>query len=78
SFNTVSTLVNAVSAPRTSNDVGPSFVPLGGSFPLNVNNLLDDPLMPDLEDTAEVQNTSIFGNAFDDEDLNTYNSPFAD
>ncbi|GKE76129.1 copia protein, partial [Tanacetum coccineum] len=58
-------------APRTSNDVVPSFVPLGGSFP-------DDPLMPDLEDTAEVQNTGIFGSAFDDEDLDTYNSPFVD
>ncbi|GJY14330.1 ribonuclease H-like domain-containing protein [Tanacetum coccineum] len=46
SFNTVSTPVNAAGAPRTSNDAGPSFVPLGGSF-------LDDPLMPDLEDTAE-------------------------
>ncbi|GKB39121.1 putative ribonuclease H-like domain-containing protein [Tanacetum coccineum] len=34
--------------------------------------------MPDLEDTAEVQNTGIFGSAFDDEDLDTYNSPFAD
>ncbi|GJR64831.1 putative ribonuclease H-like domain-containing protein [Tanacetum coccineum] len=34
--------------------------------------------MPDLEDTAEVQNTGIFGNAFDDEDLDTYNSPFSD
>ncbi|GJV52891.1 ribonuclease H-like domain-containing protein [Tanacetum coccineum] len=78
SFNTVSTPVNAASAPRTSNDVGPSFVPLGGSFPLNVNDLPDDPLMPDLEDTAEVQNTGIFGSAFDDEDLDTYNSPFAD
>ncbi|GJU46928.1 hypothetical protein Tco_1204194 [Tanacetum coccineum] len=78
SFNTVSTPVNAASAPRTSNDAGPSFVPLGGSFPLNVNDLPDDPLMPDLEDTAEVQNTGIFGSAFDDEDLDTYNSPFAD
>ncbi|GJV80468.1 putative ribonuclease H-like domain-containing protein [Tanacetum coccineum] len=38
----------------------------------------NDPLMPDLEDTAEVQNTGIFGSAFDDEDLDTYNSPFAD
>ncbi|GJX61363.1 reverse transcriptase domain-containing protein [Tanacetum coccineum] len=47
SFNTVSTPVNAASAPRTSNDAGPSFVPLGGSFPLNVNDLLDDPLHPD-------------------------------
>ncbi|GJU17361.1 putative ribonuclease H-like domain-containing protein [Tanacetum coccineum] len=69
SFNTVSTPVNAASAPRTSND---------GSFPLNVNDLPDDPLMPDLEDTAEVQNTGIFSSTFDDEDLNTYNSPFAD
>ncbi|GJR32965.1 putative ribonuclease H-like domain-containing protein [Tanacetum coccineum] len=72
------TPVNAASAPRTSNDAGPLFVPLGGSFPLNVNDLPYDPLMPDLEDTAEVQNTGIFGSAFDDEDLDTYNSPFAD
>ncbi|GJX19789.1 putative ribonuclease H-like domain-containing protein [Tanacetum coccineum] len=77
SFNTVSTLVNAASAPRTSNGVGPSFVSLGGSFPLDVNDFPDDPLMPDLEDTVEVQNTSIFGSTFDDEDLDTYNSPFA-
>ncbi|GKA32601.1 putative ribonuclease H-like domain-containing protein [Tanacetum coccineum] len=77
SFNTVSRPVNAASAPRTSNDAVPSFISLGGSFPLNVNDLPDDPLIPDLEDTAEVQNTSIFGSAFDDEDLNTYNSPFA-
>ncbi|GKC15905.1 hypothetical protein Tco_1012687, partial [Tanacetum coccineum] len=74
SFNTVSTPFNAPNAPRTSNDAGPSFVSLSGSFPLNVNDLPDDPLMPDLEDTAEVQNTDIFCSAFDDEDLNTYNS----
>ncbi|GJW78399.1 putative ribonuclease H-like domain-containing protein, partial [Tanacetum coccineum] len=55
SFNTVSTLVNAASASRTSNDARPSFVPLGRSFPLNVNDFPDDPLMPDLENTAEVQ-----------------------
>ncbi|GJT27185.1 putative ribonuclease H-like domain-containing protein [Tanacetum coccineum] len=65
------TPINAVGAPKTSNDAGPSFVPLGGSFP-------DDPLMPDLEDTVEVQNTSIFGSAYDDGDLDTYNSPYAD
>ncbi|GKB76417.1 hypothetical protein Tco_0943312 [Tanacetum coccineum] len=47
SFNTVSTPVNSSSASRTYNDVGPSFVPFGRSFS-------DDPLMPDLEDTAEV------------------------
>ncbi|GJW97428.1 putative ribonuclease H-like domain-containing protein [Tanacetum coccineum] len=63
--------VYAASAPRTSNDAGPSSVSLGRSFPLNVNDLLDDPLMPDLEDTVEVQNTGIFGSAFDDEDLDT-------
>ncbi|GKC03106.1 hypothetical protein Tco_0994716 [Tanacetum coccineum] len=45
---------NVASAPRTSNDAGPSFVPLGESFPLNINDLLDDPLMPVLENTAEV------------------------
>ncbi|GKD38936.1 putative ribonuclease H-like domain-containing protein [Tanacetum coccineum] len=71
SCNIVSTPVNAAGAPRTSNDDGPSFVPIGGSFP-------DDPLMPDLEDTDEVQNTSIFGSAYDDDDLDTYNSPYAD
>ncbi|GJS51737.1 putative ribonuclease H-like domain-containing protein [Tanacetum coccineum] len=70
--------VNAASAPRTSNDAGPSSVSLVGSFPLNFNDLPYDPLMPDLEDTAEVQNTGIFGSAFDDEDLDTYNYPFAD
>ncbi|GJW43263.1 putative ribonuclease H-like domain-containing protein [Tanacetum coccineum] len=47
SFNTVSTPVNAARTSRTYNDVGSSFVPLGGSF-------LNDPLMPDLEDTVEV------------------------
>ncbi|GJY88726.1 putative ribonuclease H-like domain-containing protein [Tanacetum coccineum] len=78
SFNIVSTPVNVASAPRTSNDAGPSFVPLDGSFPLNVNDLPDDSLMPDLDDTAEVYNTGIFGSAFDDEDLDTYNSPYAD
>ncbi|GJR31468.1 putative ribonuclease H-like domain-containing protein [Tanacetum coccineum] len=78
SFNTVSTPVYAASAPRTSNDAGPSSISLGRSFPLNVNDLPDDPLMPNLEYTAEVQNTGIFGSTFDDEDLDTYNSPFAD
>ncbi|GJS08569.1 hypothetical protein Tco_0365365 [Tanacetum coccineum] len=64
------TPVNAASALRTYNDAGSSFIPFGGSFS-------DDPLMPDLEDNAEVQNTGIFGSAYDDEDLDTYNSPYA-
>ncbi|GKD94732.1 putative ribonuclease H-like domain-containing protein, partial [Tanacetum coccineum] len=70
-FNTVSTPVNAASTSRTYNDGRSSFVPLGGTFP-------NDPLMSDLEDTVEVQNISIFGSAYDDEDLDTYNSPYAD
>ncbi|GJS16397.1 putative ribonuclease H-like domain-containing protein [Tanacetum coccineum] len=65
SFNIVSTPVNAASASRTSNDDGPSSVPLGRSFPLNVNDLPDDHLMPDLEDTAE-EPTKI-AQALDDE-----------
>ncbi|GJY85426.1 hypothetical protein Tco_0499452, partial [Tanacetum coccineum] len=86
-FNTISTLINAVnafrgvnaaSASRTLSAAGPSFVPLGGSFSIDVTNLPDYPLTPDLEDTAEVQSTGIFSNAYDDDDLETYNYPFAD
>ncbi|GKB73412.1 hypothetical protein Tco_0934824 [Tanacetum coccineum] len=73
SFNTVSTPVNTTGGSRIFGDAGSSFVPLS-----KFTNLPHDPLMPDLEDTAEVQNTSIFGSAFDDEDLDTYNSPFVD
>ncbi|GJW51871.1 putative ribonuclease H-like domain-containing protein [Tanacetum coccineum] len=73
SFNIVSTPVNTVGGSRIFGDAGSSFVPLS-----KFTNLPHDPLLPDLEDTAEVQNTGIFGSAFDDEDLDTYNSPFAD
>ncbi|GJZ50442.1 putative ribonuclease H-like domain-containing protein, partial [Tanacetum coccineum] len=38
----------------------------------------NDPLMPELEDTAEMQRTSIFCNAYDDHDLETLNTPYAD
>ncbi|GJS76741.1 putative ribonuclease H-like domain-containing protein, partial [Tanacetum coccineum] len=59
SFNTVSTPVNTASASRTFSPVGPSsgpsFVPFGGSFPIDVANLPHDPLMPELEDTTEIQ-----------------------
>ncbi|GJR82144.1 putative ribonuclease H-like domain-containing protein [Tanacetum coccineum] len=57
---------------------GPTFVPFGGSFPIDVANLPHDPLMPELEDTTEIQSTSIFGNAYDDHDLETLNTPYAD
>ncbi|GJY41511.1 hypothetical protein Tco_0428781, partial [Tanacetum coccineum] len=53
------TPVNTVSAYRTFSPVrpstGPSFVPFGGSFPIDVANLPHDPLMPELEDTAKIQ-----------------------
>ncbi|GKB46851.1 hypothetical protein Tco_0897604, partial [Tanacetum coccineum] len=82
SFNTVSTSVNTASASKTFSHVGPSsgpsFVPFDGSFPIDVANLPHDPLMPKLEDTAEIQSTGIFGNAYDDHDLETLNTPYAD
>ncbi|GJX22069.1 ribonuclease H-like domain-containing protein [Tanacetum coccineum] len=60
------TPVNAASASGTFSDVGPSFVPLSRSFPIDVTNLSHDPLMPDLEDTAEQEPTKIV-QALDDE-----------
>ncbi|GJX56269.1 putative ribonuclease H-like domain-containing protein [Tanacetum coccineum] len=82
SFNTVSTPVNTASTSRTFSPVGPSsgpsFVPFGGSFPIDAANLPHDPLMPELEDIVEIQSTGIFGNAYDDHDLETLNTPYAD
>ncbi|GKF06109.1 putative ribonuclease H-like domain-containing protein, partial [Tanacetum coccineum] len=73
SFNTVSTPVNAASASRTFSHAGPSS---GPSFvPIDVSHLPHDPLMPELEDTAEIQvvrSPGIFYNAYDDDDLETY------
>ncbi|GJU01253.1 copia protein [Tanacetum coccineum] len=78
-FNTVSTPVNTASASRTFIPVGPSsgpsFVPFGGSFPIDVSNLPHDPLMPELEDTAEIRKadfnnmepSTIISQALDDE-----------
>ncbi|GKD41702.1 putative ribonuclease H-like domain-containing protein, partial [Tanacetum coccineum] len=72
SFNIVSTPVNTVGASRIFGDAGSSFIPLS-----KFTNLLHDPLMLNLEDTAEVLNTGTFGSAYDD-DLDTCNSPYAD
>ncbi|GJT51393.1 putative ribonuclease H-like domain-containing protein [Tanacetum coccineum] len=75
------TPVNTASASRTFSPVGPSsgpsFVPFGGSFPIDLANLPHDPLMPELEDTAEIQSTSIFGNAYNDHNLETLNTSYA-
>ncbi|GJU24377.1 putative ribonuclease H-like domain-containing protein [Tanacetum coccineum] len=78
SFNTVSTPVNTASASRTFSPVGPSFVPFGRSFPIDVANIPHDPLMLELEDTAEIHSIVIFNNAYDDHDLETLNTPYAD
>ncbi|GJU76533.1 putative ribonuclease H-like domain-containing protein [Tanacetum coccineum] len=82
SFNTVSTPVNTTSTSRTFNPVrpssAPSFIPFGGSFPIDAANLPHDPLMLELEDTAKIQSTGIFGNAYDDHDLETLNTPYVD
>ncbi|GKB57850.1 hypothetical protein Tco_0914036, partial [Tanacetum coccineum] len=79
SFNTVSTPVNTTSASKTFSPVRPSsrlsFVPFGGSLPIDVANLPHDPLMPKLEDTVKIQSIGIFGNAYDDHDLETLNTP---
>ncbi|GJY93651.1 hypothetical protein Tco_0509433 [Tanacetum coccineum] len=39
---------------------------------------LHNPLMPEMEDTVEMQRTGIFGNAYDDDDLETNNNSYAD
>ncbi|GKA77886.1 ribonuclease H-like domain-containing protein [Tanacetum coccineum] len=73
---------NTASASMTFSPVGPSsgpsFVPFGGSFPIVVANLPHEPLMPELEDTAKIRSTGIFGDAYDDHDLETLNTPYAD
>ncbi|GJT21451.1 putative ribonuclease H-like domain-containing protein [Tanacetum coccineum] len=51
---------------------GSSYVNLGGSIPVNAATLPNadlptDPLMPDLEDTVDLQVTRIFSGAYDDE-----------
>ncbi|GJZ46120.1 ribonuclease H-like domain-containing protein [Tanacetum coccineum] len=78
----IDTPVNTTSSSRTFSPVGPSsgpsFVPFGRSFPIDAANLPHDPLMPELEDTAKIQSTGIFGNAYDDHDLETLNTPYAD
>ncbi|GKG13908.1 hypothetical protein Tco_0350868, partial [Tanacetum coccineum] len=45
----------------------PSVSAAGQSFE-NVDDLPTDPLMPDLEDIADLLNTDIFSGAYDDED----------
>ncbi|GKE33611.1 hypothetical protein Tco_1452933 [Tanacetum coccineum] len=78
----ISPNINTASASRTFSPIGPSsgpsFVPFSGSFPTDVSNLPHDHLMPELEDTDEIQSTGIFGNAYDDHVLETLNTPYVD
>nr|GEY71853.1 hypothetical protein [Tanacetum cinerariifolium] len=51
---------------------GSTYVNVGGLIPINVVTLHNadlptDPLMPDLEDTVDLQDTGIFSGAYDDE-----------
>ncbi|GJT38115.1 putative ribonuclease H-like domain-containing protein [Tanacetum coccineum] len=70
SFNTVRTPLNTASASRTSYPAGtssePQLMPIDGSFSIDINDYPDDPLMPELEDIAEIHSTGIFGSAYDD------------
>ncbi|GJW28347.1 putative ribonuclease H-like domain-containing protein [Tanacetum coccineum] len=59
----------ATSSNRVST-VSPSVSATGQSFD-NADDLPTDPLMPDLEDTANLLNTNIFSGAYDDEDEGT-------
>nr|GEV00497.1 putative ribonuclease H-like domain-containing protein [Tanacetum cinerariifolium] len=54
------------------------------STPVNTTSTLrkfippHDPLMPELEDTAKIQTTGIFSNAYDEDDLEPKNHSYAD
>ncbi|GJT85516.1 uncharacterized mitochondrial protein-like protein [Tanacetum coccineum] len=77
--NIVSSSVNAVSSFlllmfTPINVVGSSYENLGRSIPVNAatfpnDDFPTDPLMLDLEDTADLQVTGIFSGAYDDEDV---------
>ncbi|GJR58946.1 reverse transcriptase domain-containing protein [Tanacetum coccineum] len=67
-LNTVSLPVNTVSSPV--NTVSSSFTnvdPGRAKEQRNKYESLFDPLIPDLEDTTDLQDTNIFGSAYDDE-----------
>ncbi|GJW29966.1 putative ribonuclease H-like domain-containing protein [Tanacetum coccineum] len=68
--NNIYMMFTLVNAARSSCDN------LGGSIPVNAATLPNvdlptNPLMPDLENTANLLNTGIFSGAYDDEDMGT-------
>nr|GEV62096.1 hypothetical protein [Tanacetum cinerariifolium] len=58
--------ITTVSTPVNTASASRIFIPL------------HDPLIPELEDTAEIQTTGIFGNAYDEDDLENNNHSYAD
>ncbi|GJR14904.1 hypothetical protein Tco_0797556 [Tanacetum coccineum] len=57
-----------VNSTNRDSTVSPSVSAAGQSF-TNADDLPTNPLMPDLEDTANLLNTGIFSGAYDDEDV---------
>ncbi|GKD75507.1 putative ribonuclease H-like domain-containing protein, partial [Tanacetum coccineum] len=53
---------------KDNNSAYSVFTPINADTPSNVDYPID-PLIPDLEDTANLQDTGIFGNAYDDKDV---------
>ncbi|GKB92985.1 putative ribonuclease H-like domain-containing protein [Tanacetum coccineum] len=67
-LNIVSSLVNIVSSPVNIVSLSFTTVDLGrAKEQRNEYKSLFDPLIPDLEDTADLHDTGIFGSAYDDE-----------
>ncbi|GJX78196.1 hypothetical protein Tco_0325007 [Tanacetum coccineum] len=59
---------NKEDAHNVDSTVSPSISTVRQSF-TNANDLPTDPLMPNLEDTADLLNADIFSGAYDDEDV---------
>ncbi|GKD81520.1 hypothetical protein Tco_1348359 [Tanacetum coccineum] len=59
---------NKEDVQNVDSTVSPSVSTVGQIF-TNADDLLTDPLMPDLEDIVDLLNTGIFSGAYDDEDV---------
>nr|GEW30684.1 hypothetical protein [Tanacetum cinerariifolium] len=73
STNRLNTDVNGNRMFTPVSAAGSTYVYLGGSIPVNAATLSNvdlptDPLMPDLEDTTDLQDSGIFSGTYDDED----------
>nr|GEX09962.1 hypothetical protein [Tanacetum cinerariifolium] len=76
--NVLETMINQEKeATEHSNDVRKD-TPVNTASVSRTFNPPHDPLMPELEDTAEIQTTGIFGNAYEEDDLDTNSHSYAD